>query len=97
MSVYVIAEINVKDRAGYDREFQPLAREMLKAAGAEFVVGDDNPKGLLGKTTNRIVIAKFRNMAVVDNWYDGFKNLVSTVGEKYADFRMFAAEDAKTA
>jgi len=57
MSVYVIAEINVKDRAGYDREFQPLAREMLKAAGAEFVVGDDNPKGLLGKTTNRIVIA----------------------------------------
>jgi hypothetical protein len=54
MSVYVIAEINVKDRVGYDREFQPLARE---AAGAEFVVGDDNPKGLLGKTTNRIVIA----------------------------------------
>ena len=47
--------------------------------------------------TNRIVIAKFRNMAAVDNWYDGFKNLVSTVGGKYADFRMFAAEDAKTA
>jgi uncharacterized protein (DUF1330 family) len=97
MSAYVLALINVKDREGYDQEFQPLARELLKAAGAEFLVGDDNPKVLMGETTNRVVITKFNDMTAVDNWSSGFNELWTSVGAKYADCTLIAVKGATEA
>lgn len=49
LPAYLVAEINVRDRAGYDKEFLPIPLKTLKEAGGKYLAGGyDMAVGLSG-------------------------------------------------
>jgi uncharacterized protein (DUF1330 family) len=91
---YAVGLINVKDQAGYEKEFLPKAREIIKEHGGVYTARGFN------KTThfdgppppNRVVIIKFESLAAVKKWWDATSSFETEVGHKHADFQTFAVE-----
>jgi uncharacterized protein (DUF1330 family) len=92
---YLVAEINVRDKTGYEKEFLAPTLKSLKDASAKYLAGGyDKAVGLSGMPpANRYVIVQFDNMDKAKAWYDGGqRELERTVGSKYGDFRIIAVE-----
>lgn len=91
---YVIAEINVKDRDGYMKEFLPPAAKAIEDAGGKYVVRGGKTVSFQGEPPpSRVIVLHFENMDKAQAWYDspGRKDS-QAIGDKYATFRIFAVE-----
>jgi uncharacterized protein (DUF1330 family) len=94
--VYVIGEIDVKDKDAYAKEFVPAAAKAIKDGGGTYLVRGGKTTPLLGAPpATRVVVLQFENMDMVQKWWDSPARKDSqTIGEKYATFRLFAIEGA---
>jgi uncharacterized protein (DUF1330 family) len=92
---YVVSEINVKDRAGYDENFVKSTKTDISQHGGKYLAGGYNKTlSLVGaEPPNRVVILQFPNMDAVKEWRkQGEEDMENTVGGKYATFRIYAVE-----
>jgi uncharacterized protein (DUF1330 family) len=92
---FIVAEINVKDRAGYDKDFLPEAQKLIKEHGGVYIAGGhDKAKAIEGAPAqNRVVVFRFDSMDGLMKWWNsGAHKLNDDVGKKFADFRILAVE-----
>jgi uncharacterized protein (DUF1330 family) len=92
---FVVAEVDVKDRAGFEENFLKATRKDIADHGGKYLAGGyDKTVSLVGtEPANRVVILQFPNMDAVKAWQDqGAMDMENTVGSKYAKFRMYAVE-----
>ena len=92
---FVVAEINVKDRAGFEDNFLKSTKADISQHGGKYLAGGyDKTLSLVGaEPPNRVVILQFANMDAVKAWRDqGAMDMENTVGSKYAKFRIYAVE-----
>jgi len=91
---YVVAEINVRDRDGYMKEFLPSAAKAIEEAGGKYVVRGGKTVSLQGEAPpSRVVILRFESMDKAQAWYNSAGRKDSqAIGEKYATFRVFLVE-----
>jgi uncharacterized protein (DUF1330 family) len=93
--VYVVFEIAVKDKDGYNNNFLKDAQKLIADHGGKYVAGGyDKTVSFSGAPLpNRVGILQFANMDVAKAWQDGGgRDIQEKVGSKYADFRVFAVE-----
>jgi uncharacterized protein (DUF1330 family) len=87
---YEVAEINVKDQAGYEKSGVDKVRDGIKANGGKVVAGGYNKAhSYMGAPApNRVLIIEFPNKEAHDKfWADSAKPWIDGEGMKYADFR----------
>jgi uncharacterized protein (DUF1330 family) len=92
---FVVAEIAVRDRQGYDENFQKATEKDIAVHGGKYLAGGYNKTlSLVGpEPPNRVVFLQFPNMDAVKTWRDqGALDMENTVGSKYASFRIYAVE-----
>jgi uncharacterized protein (DUF1330 family) len=92
---FVVAEVDVKDRAGFEENFLKATRKDIADHGGKYLAGGYNKTmSLVGsEPANRVVILQFPNMDAVKTWQDeGAMDMENTVGSKYAKFRIYAVE-----
>jgi uncharacterized protein (DUF1330 family) len=92
---FVVAEVDVKDRAGFEENFLKATRKDIAEHGGKYLAGGYNKTvSLVGsEPANRVVILQFPNMDAVKKWQDeGAMDMENTIGNKYAKFRIFAVE-----
>ena len=92
---YVVAEVNVKDRAGYEENFLNSTKTDISQHGGKYLAGGyDKTLSLVGaELPNRVLIIQFPNMDAVKEWRkQGEEDMENTVGAKYATFRIYAVE-----
>jgi uncharacterized protein (DUF1330 family) len=92
---FVVAEVDVKDRAGFEENFLKATRKDIADHGGKYLAGGYNKTmSLIGnEPANRVVILQFPNMDAVKKWQDeGAMDMENTIGSKYAKFRIFAVE-----
>jgi len=87
---YEVAEINVKDQAGYEKSGVDKVRDAIKANGGKVIAGGYNKShGLIGAPpANRFLIFQWPNKEAADKvWAQSTKPWIDAEGMKYADFR----------
>jgi uncharacterized protein (DUF1330 family) len=92
---FVVAEIAVKDKKGYEENFLRATQKDVANHGGKFLAGGyDKTISLVGsEPPNRVVILQFENMDAVKTWREqGAMDMENTVGSKYAAFRIYAVE-----
>jgi len=92
---FVVAEINVKDRAGFEDNFLKSTKADISQHGGKYLAGGyDKTLSLVGaEPPHRVVILQFANMDAVRQWRkEGEEDMENTVGAKYATFRIYAVE-----
>ncbi|MGO9398755.1 MAG: DUF1330 domain-containing protein [Xanthobacteraceae bacterium] len=92
---YVVAEVAVKDKAGFEENFLKATRKDIADHGGKYLAGGYNKTLSLSgaEPPNRVVIVQFENMDAVKTWRDqGAMDMENTVGSKYATFRIYAVE-----
>jgi uncharacterized protein (DUF1330 family) len=92
---FVVAEITVKDREGYEKNYQKATQKDILDHGGKYLAGGYNKTlSLTGsEPPNRVVILQFPNMDAVKAWQEqGAMDMENTVGTKYASFRIYAVE-----
>jgi uncharacterized protein (DUF1330 family) len=92
---YVVAEVAVRDREGYDENFLKATQKDISNHGGKYLAGGyDKTLSLSGaEPPNRVVIVQFPNMDGVKAWREqGAMDMENTVGTKYAKFRIYAVE-----
>jgi len=92
---FVIAEITVKDEAGYNNNFLKQAQKTISDHGGKYLAGGYNKTLSLSgsEPPNRVVLLQFANMDAIKAWRkEGEADLENDVGEKYARFRAYAIE-----
>ena len=93
--IYAVAEINVKDKDGYDKVL-PKALDLIKNGGGKYVAGGYNKsKSIIGTPPpNRYVLIRYDGGADAFDkvWNGGLKDWVEKEASKYADFRLFNVE-----
>ncbi len=91
---YVVFEIAVKDKDGYNG-FLKDAQKVIFEHGGKYVAGGyDKSFSLSGAPLpNRVGILQFQSVDAVKGWWNGGgRDIQEKVGNKYADFRIFAVE-----
>jgi uncharacterized protein (DUF1330 family) len=94
---FVVAEIAVKDKDGYERNYlNPTRKDIVDHGGKYLAGGYDKTLSLVGsEPPNRVIIVQFPNMDAVKAWREqGAMDMENTVGTKYASFRIYAVEGA---
>lgn len=92
---FVVAEIAVKDKEGYEKNFLKATAKDISDHGGKYLAGGYNKTiSLIGdEPPNRVAIIQFENMDAVKAWHDqGAMDMENTVGNKYASFRIYAVE-----
>jgi uncharacterized protein (DUF1330 family) len=92
---FVVAEVDVKDRPGFEENFLKGATKDIADHGGKYLAGGYNKTmSLVGnEPANRVIILQFPNMDAVKAWQDeGAMDMENTVGSKYAKFRIYAVE-----
>lgn len=92
--IYYVQQIDVSDVAAYAKEYVPLARDSIKAAGGRIlsagakltVIEGDPPK-------SRVAILVWDSMEQLQAWRDSAKlKEARKIAEKYAKFYAFTVE-----
>jgi uncharacterized protein (DUF1330 family) len=94
---FVVAEIAVKDKKGYDENYLKANTSDISNHGGKYLAGGyDKTVSLVGDPPpNRVIILQFANIDAVKAWRDqGGEDMENTVGSKYAKFRVYAVEAA---
>ncbi|PMS32622.1 uncharacterized protein (DUF1330 family) [Trinickia symbiotica] len=69
MSAYVVAEVEVKDRAAYE-SYLPIAAEALKIYGGKFIARGGVAEALEGEPAKpRVVIIEFASAEQARRWH----------------------------
>jgi uncharacterized protein (DUF1330 family) len=92
---FVVAEIAVKDKEGFETNFLKATRKDISDHGGKYLAGGYNKTISLSgsEPANRVVILQFENMDAVKAWREqGAMDMENTVGSKYAAFRIYAVE-----
>jgi uncharacterized protein (DUF1330 family) len=91
---YVIAEIDVKDQEGYNKEFAPKAQANIKEFGGKYIGGGMNKAiGFVGAApSNRVILLQFPDIETVKAFEEKEGRNVAEVGSKYASFRVIGVE-----
>jgi len=92
---YEVAEINVKDQAGYEKSGVDKVRDAIKANGGKVIAGGYNKaQSMTGPPpANRFLITMFPDKEAHDKfWAESAKPWIDGEGMKYADFRGVGVE-----
>src|ERR1700722_3241964 len=87
---YEVAEINVKDQAGYEKSGVDKVRDAIKAGGGKIIAGGYNKShSVMGAPpANRLLIFQWPSKEASDKvWAQSTKPWIDAEGMKYADFR----------
>jgi uncharacterized protein (DUF1330 family) len=87
---YEVAEINVKDQAGYEKSGVDKVRDAIKAGGGKIIAGGYNKShSVMGAPpANRFLIFQWPSKEASDKvWAQNTKPWIDAEGMKYADFR----------
>ena len=91
---YVIAEVNVKDPNGYKKDFLPVIVPIIQAEGGDYLAAGGQTVSFVGAPPpNRVVIVQYESLSEAQEWWGKAKDTLS-IGEKYADFTIYAVEGA---
>ena len=92
---YTVAEINVKDRAAYEKDL-PAAINIIKEGGGKYLAGGfDKATTSMGTppVANRYVIQVYPNKAAADKtWDSGGLGAWTSQHKNIADFRVIEVE-----
>ena len=92
---YEVAEINVKDQAGYEKSGVDKVRDAIKANGGKVIAGGYNKaRSMMGAPpANRFLIFQWPNKEAADKvWAETTKPWINGEGMKYADLRDVGVE-----
>ena len=92
---YEVAEINVKDQAGYEKSGVDKVRDAIKANGGKVIAGGYNKaQSMMGAPApNRVLLTVYPNKQAHDKfWAESAKPWIDGEGMKYADFRDVGVE-----
>lgn len=93
---YEVAEINVKDQAGYEASGVGKVRDEIKAHGGRVIAGGYNKTIARAGAAppNRFLIVQWPNKEAADkNWTENVQKWWDSAGSKYAsDFRNIGVE-----
>lgn len=89
---FVVAEIDVKDQDGYNKEFLPKAQANIKEMGGKYLGGGKAIALSGAKPPNRAALLQFPDIDAVRAFSDKQERLEADVGNKYASFRAIAIE-----
>jgi len=91
---YEVAEINVKDQAGYEASGVDKVRASIKANGGKVIAGGYNKAvARVGAAPpNRVLIVQWPNKEAADKNWTEVQKWWDSAGSKYADFRDFGVE-----
>jgi uncharacterized protein (DUF1330 family) len=91
---YYLAEITVKDRDSYIKDFVPLATKSLQDAGGKFVIRGGKTIATQGSApAPRVVVLQFDSLDKAEAWWNSpAQKAAQAVGDKYASFRSFLVE-----
>jgi uncharacterized protein (DUF1330 family) len=92
---YDVAEINVKDQAGYEKSGVDKVRDAIKANGGKVIAGGYNKAQSFNGVPppNRVLITVFPSKEAHDKfWADAVRPWLDGEGGKYADFRGIGVE-----
>ncbi|HZQ12712.1 MAG TPA: DUF1330 domain-containing protein [Pseudolabrys sp.] len=91
---FLVAEIDVSNVEAYNKEFLPLASKALDAGGAKFLVRGGKHTAIDGPAPpQRVVISQFESLEkAVATYQSPEYREARKIGDKYAKFRIWAAE-----
>jgi uncharacterized protein (DUF1330 family) len=92
-----IVEVLVSDKEAYAKEFLPPITKTVSGSGGKFLAVGGKTVPLTGAPpAGRVVIVQWESMDQLQSWWDSQATKdASTIGNKYASFRIFAVEGAK--
>ena len=93
---YVIAEVTVNDPEKYKTEFIPPATKAIQDAGGKYVIQGGKTISFEGEPpAPRVVVFQFESMDKAQSWWNSqARKDADAIGDKYATFRVYAAEGA---
>jgi len=91
--VFTIAEIDVSNVDAYTKEYAPKAQALIRAKGGKILVGSNNVVALEGQPAKRLALHQWDSLEKAKGWHSSpeYKE-IRKVGDKYAKFRILAAE-----
>ena len=92
--VYVVTEIDVKNVDSYNKEYRPLAREILEKSGGKLVAASQSVTSLEGPPQkSRVAINVFDSLekAQASRSSADFR-AARIIGDKYATFRAYVVQ-----
>jgi uncharacterized protein (DUF1330 family) len=91
--VFTIAEIDVSNVDAYTKEYAPKAQALIRAKGGKILVGSNNIVALEGQPAKRLAVHQWDSLEKAKGWHSSpeYKE-IRKVGDKYAKFRILAAE-----
>jgi len=91
--VFTVVEIDVSNVDGYNKEYVPMAQKLLRQKGAKILVGTNTVVALEGRPAKRLAVHQWESMEKAKAWHDSKEYKENRkVGNKYAKFRILAAE-----
>jgi uncharacterized protein (DUF1330 family) len=91
---YVIAELDIKDAARFDKEYVPPAAKAVIDGGGKYIVRGGTIVPMFGEPPKpRVLVMMFPSMDQAKATFESpaFK-AAKQVGDKYANFRVYAVE-----
>jgi uncharacterized protein (DUF1330 family) len=91
---YNVAEITIKDEAGYNKEYLPLVAKAITDAGGKFIVRGGKTISYEGAApAPRVIVVQFENLDKLQAMYNSapYKDAIA-VGDKYSTQRIFGVE-----
>jgi uncharacterized protein (DUF1330 family) len=91
---YVIAELDIKDAARFDKEYVPPAAKAIIDGGGKYIVRGGTTSTIDGEPPKpRVLVMMFPSMDQAKAAFESpaFK-AAKQIGDKYAKFRVFAVE-----
>jgi uncharacterized protein (DUF1330 family) len=91
---FTVAEIIVKDKDGYMKEFAPAITKTIQDAGGKFLVRGGRTASTLGAPpSGRVVITQYESFEKAQEWANSQAvQDAEKIGQKYADIRNFVVE-----
>ena len=91
---YVVAEIEVTNPTPYDKEYVPAAMKAIADGGGKYIVRGGETAAMYGDPPKpRIAIMVFESMEKAKAAFDSAAyKAAKKVGDKYANFRIYAVE-----
>jgi uncharacterized protein (DUF1330 family) len=91
--VFTVAEIDVSNVDAYGKEYAPKAQQLIRDKGGKILVGSNNVVTFEGKPAKRLAVHQWESMEKAKAWHDSKEYKENRkIGDKYAKFRILAAE-----
>jgi uncharacterized protein (DUF1330 family) len=91
--VFTVAEIDVSNVDAYGKEYAPKAQALIREKGGKVLVGSNNVITFEGAPAKRLAVHQWDSLERAKAWHGSkeYKEL-RKIGDKYAKFRIMAAE-----